>query len=198
MTGRGEDDLIKALRSGDEAAFVKLVDRLHQRLVRVAISIVIKRELAEEVVQETWIAVIRGLDQFEERSSLQTWIYRICVNRARTAIGREIRSVPFDPQEPGIESSWFSPDGAWATPVQPWPDAADARIDAAELAPRILEAINELPEDQRLVVTLRDLEGLSSAEVCDALSISEGNQRVLLHRGRNRLRSAFDSYRRGG
>jgi len=193
-----DDDLIGALRAGDEAAFGALVDRFHQRLVRLAQSIVTKRELAEEVVQETWIAVIRGLEQFEGRSSLQTWIYRICLNRARSAAGREFRSVPFDPQEPGVDSSWFTSDGAWATPVVPWPEASDARIDAAELAPRILDAIEGLPEDQRLVVTLRDLEGLSSAEVCDALSISAANQRVLLHRGRSRLRSSFDSYWRGG
>ena len=199
MSSRADEDLVGALRAGDEAAFVELVDRLHGRLFRVAQAIVTKRELAEEVVQETWVAVIRGLDQFEGRSSLQRWICRICLNRARTAAGREFRTTSFDTQDEHVlEASWFTPDGLWATPVEPWPDAVDARLDAAQLAPLVLTAIDELPELQRLVVMLRDQEGLSSAEVRDALTVSEANQRVLLHRGRNRLRSVFGSYLRGG
>jgi RNA polymerase sigma-70 factor, ECF subfamily len=193
-----EERLLTLLRGGDEKAFGELVDRYHLRLIRVAKSIVTRRELAEEVVQETWLAVIHGLDGFEGRSSLQTWIYRICINRARTAVGREYRSTSFDSQEPGIESTWFAAGGAWASPVEPWPEAADARIDATALMSRLREALDELPDTQRLVVTLRDVEGLSSSEVCEVLSINEVNQRVLLHRGRNRLRSSLDSYLKGG
>jgi RNA polymerase sigma-70 factor (ECF subfamily) len=193
-----EEELLSALRAGDAEAFAELVDRHHARLIGVARSIVGRRELAEEVVQETWLAVIRGLDGFEERSSLQTWIYRICINRARTAMGKEFRTTTFDTQEFGIESTWFTPEGAWATPVEPWPEAVDARLDAAALRPRLGAAIEQLPEAQRLVVTLRDVEGLSSTDVCDVLSITEANQRVLLHRGRNKLRSIFDSYLKGG
>ncbi len=186
------------LRAGDDEAFSELVDRYHGPLIRVAQSILTRRELAEEVVQETWLAVIRGVESFEGRSSLQTWIYRICINRARSAVGREQRSALFDSQDPGVEATWFAAGGAWASPVEPWPDAVEARVDAAALMPRLREALDELPPAQRLLVTLRDVEGLSSADVCDVLSINEVNQRVLLHRGRNRLRSALDSYLKGG
>lgn len=182
----------------DEKMFTELVDKYHERLIRIAQTIVTRRELAEEVVQETWIAVIQGLEAFEGRSSLQTWIYRICVNRARSAIGKEYRSTSFDPQDPGIESTWFTPNGVWANPVEPWPDAVDARLAAADLLPQIREAIDQLPGTQRLVVTLRDVEGLSGAEVCNVLSITESNQRVLLHRGRNHLRYALNSYLKEG
>jgi RNA polymerase sigma-70 factor, ECF subfamily len=193
-----EEKLLALLRAGDEDAFGELVDRYHPRLLRLAQSIVTRRELAEEVVQETWIAVIRGVEEFEGRSSLRTWIYRICVNRARTAAGKEYRSALFDSQEPDVDSTWFAAGGAWASPVEPWPDAVDARVDAMALMPKVRAALEHLPFAQRLVVTLRDVEGLSSAEVCDVLSINEVNQRVLLHRGRNRLRSALDSDLKGG
>jgi RNA polymerase sigma-70 factor, ECF subfamily len=193
-----EEQLLTLLRSGDENAFGELVERYHKRLIGLAQSIVTRRELAEEVVQETWIAVIRGVEAFEGRSSLRTWMYRICVNRARAAAGKEYRSLLFDSQEPGIESTWFSEGGAWASPVEPWPDAADARLDAIALMPKVREVLDALPPAQRLVVTLRDVEGLSSTEVCDVLSINEANQRVLLHRGRNRLRSALDGDLSGG
>jgi RNA polymerase sigma-70 factor, ECF subfamily len=192
-----EEEMLASLRLGDADAFSVLVERHHRRLLGLAQSVVTRRELAEEVVQETWLAVIRGLDGFEGRSSLQTWIYRICLNRARTAMGKEYRTAVFDAQDSDAESTWFTPGGAWATPVEPWPDAADARLDAAALVPRLREAIFQLPESQRLVVTLRDVEGLSCSEVCDVLSISEANERVLLHRGRNRLRSVLNRSLKG-
>jgi RNA polymerase sigma-70 factor (ECF subfamily) len=193
-----ENELLVALQAGDSGAFSVLVEEHHRRLVGLAQSVVTRRDLAEEVVQDTWMAVIRGIDGFEHRSSLKTWIYRICLNRAHSAVGKEYRTGLFDTQDPAAEATWFTPNGAWASPVEPWPDAADARLDAAALLPRLRTAIDQLPEAQRLVVTLRDVEGLSSSEVCDVLSISEANERVLLHRGRNRLRSVLDGYLKGG
>jgi RNA polymerase sigma-70 factor, ECF subfamily len=190
-------EMVSMLRKGDEDVFAQLVGDMQSRLLRVARSIVHRNELAEEVVQETWIAVIRGLDGFEGRSSLPTWLYRICVNRARSAIGKEGRSFSFDPLDPGVESTWFAADGAWAAPVEPWPDRSDARLDAAAMAPWVHQAIEGLPDAQRLVVTLRDVEGLSSTDVCDVLAITDTNQRVLLHRGRNRVRAELDRHVRG-
>jgi RNA polymerase sigma-70 factor (ECF subfamily) len=195
---RDESELLAALHAGDSSAFAELVEAHHQRLIGLAQSVVTRRDLAEEVVQETWLAVIRGIEGFEHRSSLKTWIYRICLNRAHSATGREYRTGLFDSQDPEAEASWFTPNGAWASPVEPWPDAADARLDAAAFLPQLRTAIYQLPATQRLVVTLRDVEGLSSSEVCEVLSISEANERVLLHRGRNRLRSALDGYLKGG
>jgi RNA polymerase sigma-70 factor (ECF subfamily) len=192
-----ENELLAALRAGDPAAFSELVEVHHRRLIGLAQSVVTRRDLAEEVVQETWLAVIRGIDGFENRSTLKTWIYRICVNRAYSAVGKEYRTGLFDSQDTEAEANWFTPNGAWASPVEPWPDAADARLDAAALVPRLRTAIGQLPEAQRLVVTLRDVEGLSSNEVCDVLSISEANERVLLHRGRNRLRSVLNHCLKG-
>lgn len=193
----GDEELLGAARSGDEAAFAALVARYHGRLVGVARSVLGRRDLAEDVAQDTWMAVLRGLDGFEGRSSFRTWLFRICVHRARSSAAKEHRSIPFDPQEPGVEARWFGPDGAWAAEVQPWTEQSEDKVVAAALVPLVRQAIDSLPDAQRVVVILRDIEGLSSAEVCDVLSITEGNHRVLLHRGRNHVRAALDRHLKG-
>ena len=162
-----------------------------QPLVRLALTFVPSRAVAEEVVQETFIGVIRGIGRFEGRSSLRTWIYRILVNRARTTGAREPRHMSLG-EERDVLAGRFSANGVWTDPPSPWPDDVDERLAAPELARRLLAAIEGLPGLQRQVVTLRDVEGLSSAEVCELLKISDGNQRVLLHRARTKLRAMFE------
>jgi RNA polymerase sigma-70 factor, ECF subfamily len=185
--------LVDRLRAGDEAAFGALVQRHHARLLRVAQSLTPSRAVAEEVVQDTWLAVVRGIDRFEGRASVQTWLVRICVNRARTAGARESRSVPLDPQPgPAVPIEHFASTGAWATPPTPWSEEADDRVVAQRLAARVRASLPELPDGQRQVLLLRDVEGLPATSVCELLGISEGNQRVLLHRARARLRDILD------
>ena len=193
-----DEELVDRMRAGDDRAFAELVERYHTRIVRLARSFVARRELAEDVAQETWIAVVRGVDRFEGRSSLRTWLFRICVNQARSTGKREQRIVPVDPSQPTVEPNRFGHNGEWVRPPAPWTDAVDDRMQAAALAPLAQRAIEDLPEPQRQVVTLRDAEGLSSREVCDVLSISEANQRVLLHRGRARVRSYLERELKGG
>jgi RNA polymerase sigma-70 factor, ECF subfamily len=150
------------------------------------------RAVAEEVVQDTWLAVLRGLDGFEGRSSLKTWVFRILVNRARTTGSREQRSVPVADPEPVVDPARFDASGSWADPPEHWMEAAEDRMAAGKLADRIRAWIDELPARQRRVVLLRDVEGMSSEEVCTVLDLSEVNQRVLLHRGRSRLRQLVE------
>jgi RNA polymerase sigma-70 factor, ECF subfamily len=185
-------ELLVRLRSGDEHAFVSLVERYHEPMLRLAVSFVPSRAVAEEVVQDTWLAVLRGLDGFEGRSSLKTWLFRILVNRARTTGTRELRSVPVADPEPAVDPSRFDASGSWADPPERWIEEAEGRMEAVKLADRIRTWIGELPARQREVVILRDLEEMSSGEVCAVLAISEGNQRVLLHRGRSRLRQLLE------
>jgi RNA polymerase sigma-70 factor, ECF subfamily len=149
--------------------------------------------VAEEVVQDAWVGVLRGIGGFERRSSFRTWLFRILVNRAISAGVRERRSVPVDDIGPVVDASWFDAGGTWQVPPEPWADQVDDKVIAAKIAARILAAIDELPLQQREVVTLRDVQGLSSEEVCTVLDISNGNQRVLLHRGRSRLRQVIES-----
>jgi len=183
--------LLDALRAGDEAAFRTLVSRYHTRLIRFAESMVPSRAVAEEVVQDTWIGVVKGVDRFEGRSTVKTWLFRILANRARTTSAREGRTVPVgDDRE--LESR-FDAAGHWNEPPLPWSDGVDDRIVAGELAARVKGLLPSVPEAQRQVVVLRDLEGLDAAEVCALLDISDANQRVLLHRGRSRLRSLLES-----
>ena len=182
-------ELLDRLRAGDEGAFVLLVGRYQQPLLRFACSLVPSRAVAEEAVQDTWIGVVRGIERFEGHSSLKTWLYRILANRARSAGATEYRHFPVEPGR-AVEAASFDGSGAWAAPVEPWGERADARLDAAAWAPFLKAALDGLPERQRQVVLLRDVEGLSSADVCDVLGVSAGNQRLLLHRGRNRLRDA--------
>jgi RNA polymerase sigma-70 factor, ECF subfamily len=142
--------------------------------------------------------VLRGLARFEERSSLRTWLFTILVNRARTTGVRENRSVPVADAVPAVDAARFGPTGAWAEPPEHWIEEAENRIDAAKLAELLRSGLDVLPARQREVVLLRDVEGLSGAEVCEALAISEANQRVLLHRGRSRLRQLLESELGGG
>jgi RNA polymerase sigma-70 factor (ECF subfamily) len=185
-------ELVLRLRSGDEQAFTGLVGRYQQPMLQLAASFVPNRAVAEEVVQDTWLAVLRGLDGFEGRSSLKTWLFRILVNRARTTGTKEQRSVPVADPEPAVDPSRFGGDGGWADPPEHWIEAAESRIEAGKLAHRVRAWIDDLPPRQREVVLLRDVEEMSSEEVCAVLSLTEGNQRVLLHRGRSKLRQLFE------
>ena len=168
MSG-GDDELVERLKAGDEEAFVELLDRYHIRLVRFAMTFVASRQAAEDVAQETWLAVFRGVGRFEGRSSLKTWLFRICANRAKSHGGREPRSVAVDGPEPAADPARFGLSGAWAVPPEPWGEVDD-RLEAASLMPLVREAIENLPEVQKQVVTLRDVEGLSSKDVCDVLN----------------------------
>lgn len=185
--------MLDRLRAGDEQAFVTLVRRHHDAMLRLASSLVPSSAVAEEVVQDTWVAVIRGIGGFEGRSSLRTWLFRILVNRARTAGTKERRSVAVGDADPAVDGSRFDDTGRWLSPPEPWQDQVEDRVLAGKLADRIRSAIDELPDRQRQVVLLRDIEGMSSLEVCSVLDLSEGNQRVLLHRGRSRLRQVIES-----
>ena len=197
MTDAVHDDttLLARLRSGDEQAFDALVLAHDGALRRVARTFVRTDSAAEDVVQETWLGVIRGLDGFQGRSSLRTWIFGILVNQARTRATRDARSVPFSSvgpaDQPTVDPAAFDADGRWRS--------APARLDgdpvsgllSAELRAKLLEAVDGLPADQRAVITLRDLAGVPAAEVCQLLDVSDGNQRVLLHRARARVRLAL-------
>jgi RNA polymerase sigma-70 factor, ECF subfamily len=196
-----EAQLLDALRGGDEQAFAHLVSRHHAAMLRVARNYVACGSVAEEVVQETWLGVVNGIHNFRGGSSLKTWIFRILINRAMSRGKREQRIVPFSSLQPageserdGFDPDRFLADGHWETPPRPFEAPAD-RMALLEFRARLREALVHLPERQQIVVTLRDVEGLSSDEVCDLLHISAENQRVLLHRGRTRLRQALESYR---
>jgi RNA polymerase sigma-70 factor, ECF subfamily len=198
----GEAELIAGLRAGDEDAFAQLVDTYGSSLMRVARLYVRDRAVVQEVVQETWVGVLRGIDRFEGRSSLQTWLFRILTNTAKTRAVREARTVPFAAlsSEPGDEpsvsgDSFLGADSAWPGHWARGPAAWTTPLDellSAETRQLLKQAIEQLPAMQRRVVSLRDVEGWSSQEVCEALEITEANQRVLLHRGRTRLRATID------
>lgn len=197
---------VEALRAGDERVFRELVERHHASLIRVALMYVRTRAVAEEVVQDTWIGVLQSLPRFEGRSSLRTWIFRILANQARTRAKREARSVPFSSLAgPGDDAPAVDPDrfldadhaafpGHWASPPRSWEGLPEEELLARETRERVQEAIDLLPASQRSVISLRDVEGWSSEEVCDLLEISEGNQRVLLHRARAKVREALEEY----
>lgn len=184
-----EEELLAKLRTGDEAAFAGLVRTHHASLVRLATAIVGSRALADEVVQDTWLAVVRGVGAFEGRSSLRTWLFRILVNRARTTAGKERRVDTLG----DVDSDRFDATGVWAAPPVPWADQVDDRLVAEQLAPLARTAIDTLPDTQRQVLLLRDVEGLPAADVADLLGVSDGNQRVLLHRARARVRSELEA-----
>lgn len=186
-----EAELLSRLRAGDEAAFAELVGRYHRQLIRLARVFVSRDELAEDVAQEAWLALLTGLDRFEARSTLRTWLFQICINRARSIGARENRTVPVEHIEPAVDAAQFNAAGAWTSPPVPWPDQIGAADDLAILD-SIRHAISELPQLQQLVVTMRDIDGLTGRQVCEVLSISEANQRVLLHRGRTRVRRTLD------
>jgi RNA polymerase sigma-70 factor (ECF subfamily) len=196
--------LVEELAAGDQHSFHELIDRLYPSMKRLARSYVDSEALAEDVVQETWLAVIRGIGRFEHRSSLNTWIFAILLNKARTHSSRERRTLPLSSlarpyaSETALEEDRFQNDedpwpGEWATPPRPW-QKPERRLLSLEIRERLKDALDELPARQRAVVTLRDVEGLSAGEVCRLLGVSAENQRVLLHRGRARLRDALEAY----
>jgi RNA polymerase sigma-70 factor (ECF subfamily) len=201
-----DQELVERARAGDEDAYTTLVRRYSPSLMRLARMYVPTAALAEDVVQETWIAVLRGLERFEARSSFKTWLFRILVNRAKTRGVREHRSIPFaslggggEPAEDGddgptVDPSRFARDGAWTTAPRAWEDDPELALDSKEARRVVLEAIDTLPERQKRVITLRDLEGLSSDEVRNALDLTETNQRVLLHRARAKVRTALEDW----
>jgi RNA polymerase sigma-70 factor (ECF subfamily) len=194
--------LLASLRAGDERAFAALVDRYASGMRRFALTFVRTEAVADEVVQEAWLGLLRGLDRFEGRSSLKTWLYRIVANQARTRAVREARSIPFSDlgdEGPAVAADRFQgPDdphpGGWVQFPQPWSELPEARLLAGEARAVIGRAIAALPPAQRAVISLRDVEGLASDEVCNVLEVSETNQRVLLHRARSKVRSALESY----
>ena len=206
--GTSADDALalEALRRGDEDAFRELVREHTPFLMRLVMMHVPSRAIAEEVVQDTWLAVLEGLDRFEGRSSLRTWIASIALNKARTRGTREGRILPFallrrryeEGGGPAVDPDRFQGrrgerPGWWARPPEAWEDP-ERRLEAAETRDVMLRAISELPPRQREVITLRDLAGWDAGEVCNALDLTETNQRVLLHRARSKVRAALEEH----
>lgn len=191
-------ELLSRLRAGDELAFVQLVARHRPAMLRLARSFVASPEIAEEVVQDTWLGVLRGIDRFAGRSSFQTWLLRILVNRARSTGVHEHRSIAVGDAGPAVDRSRFDASGAWMSPPEHWVEDSEDRLVAEGLSERIHATLEQLPPRQREVVMLRDVDGLSGGEVCKVLEISDANQRVLLHRGRSHLRQALEAELGGG
>jgi RNA polymerase sigma-70 factor (ECF subfamily) len=204
-----ESELLASLRAGDEAAFARLVDEWSRPMLLLARGFVSTEASAEEVVQETWLAVIRGLDGFQGRSALRTWVYRILVNIAKTRGVKEHRTLPWSSLagedagpvlDPALFQSAEEPHpGGWRAAPAPWPEdaAVEGSVLAGEVRRELRAALDKLPERQRIVLTLRDIVGHSSEEVCQLLGISQANQRVLLHRARSAARLAIASYVEG-
>ena len=200
--------LAERLCAGDEASFVALLDRYHDALLGLAIMYTADRAVAEEVVQETWLGVIEGIKRFEGRSSLKTWIFRILLNQARKRGARESRSIPFSAvfdsertsEERAVDEHRFLPadhphePGHWAAAPTSWGPDPEERLVMTETLNHVQIAIEALPKSQREVLTLRDVSGWTSAEVCELLGISEVNQRVLLHRARSKVRRQLEHY----
>lgn len=189
-----------ALREGDEAAFAALVTRHHGAMVRLATSFVGERSIAEEVAQEAWVGVLRGLDGFEGRASLRSWIFGIVVHRARSRASRESR-LPLTPEpddEPAVEPGRFLPadhlrwPGHWAVAPRPWSTSPEDHLARKRVLAGVREAIDALPVAQRAVMNLRDVEGCTAREACEALGLSAANERVILHRARSRVRRAVE------
>jgi len=188
-----EVELIDRLRRGDQTAFTELVTAYQPRMLRLARGFVPNQAVAEEVVQDTWLAVLRGLERFEGRSSLTTWLFAILVNRAKSTGVRESRDRLLSADEVADPPGRFDATGAWSSPPEPWSERAEDRLDAERLAVRARKHLDTLPTAQRQVLLLHDVEGLSREEVRSLLDITEGNLRVLLHRGRSRVRAALES-----
>jgi RNA polymerase sigma-70 factor, ECF subfamily len=205
-TTAAETTLLNALREGDENAFADLVNRYHAPLKRLARSLGATDAVAEEIVQETWLGLLHGLDRFEERASLKTWLFTILKNQAVQRAVREKRTVPFSSyaregegrSAPDVDPGRFQGEdgnwpGHWAVAPRPW-EQPDRRLASMEARAEIRRAMAGMPERQQVVVALRDVEGMTSEEVCELLDISEANQRVLLHRGRSAVRNALEGY----
>jgi RNA polymerase sigma-70 factor (ECF subfamily) len=203
-TSAEEAALLARLRAGDERAFETLVERHYPTMLAVARHYVSSRAVAEEVVQEAWLGVLKGLDRFEGRSSLKTWILRILVNRAKTRGARDARTVPFATLAPQGEEAAVEPErfrgpddpfpGHWRAYPGNWQRLPEESLADRETLQVVLAAVRALPPPQRLVITMRDIQGCDAAEVCEALDVSEGNQRVLLHRARSKVRSALERH----
>src|ERR1700757_3017574 len=202
--GFSDEQTLAALRTGDERAFRDLFARTYPMMKRVARAYVASDAVAEEVVQETWMAIVTGIDRFEGRSALGTWIFSILTNQAKMHGARERRATPIssvassDAEAPAVDPDRFQKDddawpGHWATPPRPW-QKPERRLLSLEARVRLKAALAQLPERQRLIVGLRDVEGHSAEEVCELLDLSQENQRVLLHRGRSRLRAILEEY----
>jgi RNA polymerase sigma-70 factor, ECF subfamily len=203
-----DQDLLLALRRRDEQAFTALVDRYHARLVRLACLFVANQAVAEEVAQETWIGVLQGIDRFEGRSSFRTWLFRILTNQAKRRGQREARSLPFaafsaqaddGDGEPAVAPERFLPAGDewaghWVSYPANWRETPEERFLSHETRALVQQAIDALPPQQRIVITLRDVEGFPAAEVCNVLAISETHQRVLLHRARSKVRGQLERH----
>jgi RNA polymerase sigma-70 factor (ECF subfamily) len=199
--------LVEGLRAGDEAAFAQLIREYGASMLRVAQMYVSSRAVAEEVVQEAWLGVLKGIGRFEGRSSVKTWLFRIVANTAKTRGVREARSIPFSAlgdegeQEPSVDPDRFLGAGErfpghWALPPESWAGVPEGRLLAQETLDVIDREIEQLPPAQRAVITMRDVQGFTSEEVCNALDLTETNQRVLLHRARAKVRSALEEYMR--
>jgi len=202
---RSERELCAALRRRDEDAFAQLVEQYHLPLRRLALTYVRSGAVADEVVQDTWLAVIRGIDRFEGRSTLKTWLYQILTNIAKTRGTREQRTVPLScvapaGDEPSVDPSRFLDEqhekwpGHWASPPTRWDAIPEDYLAGSETMGVLRDAIATLPETQRRVIVLRDVEGWSPEEVCSLLELSEANQRVLLHRARSKVRQALEDH----
>ena len=207
VASAGDLYLIEQLRNGNEDAFVALIDRYATAMLRLAMVYVRARAVAEEVVQETWMAVLEGLNRFEGRSSLKTWMFRILTNCAKTRAQREGRSIPFssladidsDHAEHAVNPDCFLPvdhqwSGHWVSFPSNWEEMPEDRLLSRETRARINRAIEALPPNQREIIALRDIEGWTSEETCALLGISEVNQRVLLHRARSKVRRVLEKY----
>jgi RNA polymerase sigma-70 factor, ECF subfamily len=195
-----ERSLVEALRRREEGAFVSLLERHSGSMKRIARLYVRTDSVADEVVQETWLAVIEGVDRFEGRSSLRTWIFSILTNIAKTRADQERRTLPFsalgDPGDegPAVDPERFSPTDHWASPPRSFGQLPEDRLLAGETLAIVERAIEALPASQQAVITLRDVEGWNAKEVCNVLELSETNQRVLLHRARSKVRRALEEY----
>jgi len=187
-----DKELLDRLRNGDEEAFVMLVARYQQPMLRLARSMVSSYAVAEEAVQDTWMGVVRGVDRFEGRSTFKTWLFRILVNRTRSAGSSEPSEARLETLHV-VDPARFDAQGQWADPLDRWTAESDDRLDAAAWMPVLKAALDHLPSRQRQVVLLCDVEGLSNEEACAVLGVSPGNQRVLLHRGRSRLREVLEA-----
>lgn len=213
MTGparlyQSDEELVAALRRREESAFAELIDRYHGPMLRLAMTQLHDRAHAEEIVQEAWLGVLQGIDRFEARSSLRTWMFHILLNIARTRRHRERRTVPFSALEgagddapgPSVDPARFlSGDHPrwphhWATPPQRWGPSPEERLLSRETQAVMERTIAALPDTQRAVITLRDLQGVTSAEAARLLGITEGHLRVLLHRARSKVRRALEAY----
>jgi RNA polymerase sigma-70 factor (ECF subfamily) len=200
-----ESKLLARLRAGDQSAFAEIVDAYYPTMLRLARMYVSSRAVAEEVVQDAWVGVLNGLDRFEGRSSLKTWVMRIVVNTARTRGERESRTLPFsalagdDLDEPAVEPERFRGPtdafpGHWTAYPRDWRTLPEGTLEARETMDVVRQAIDRLPPMQRIVILLRDVDGWPAEEVCEALELSDGNQRVLLHRARSIVRKALEDY----